>query len=111
MTLTQRDIAKRYLEYFCSGDIPGLETLLAPDLKFVGPFHVFHSKAGYLKCLQDDPPDTCRYKVLSVTENSDSVAVFYEYQKRDQTVVIAQLFKIRDQFIYETRLVFDSRGI
>jgi hypothetical protein len=46
---------------------------------------------------------------LSVTENGDTVAVFYEYDKRDVTLTIAQLFRFTDRQISEIRLVFDGR--
>lgn len=49
--------------------------------------------------------------MLSITESEHSVAVFYEYQKPDRAMQIAQLFKIKDEKIYEVLLVFDGRGI
>jgi hypothetical protein len=56
------------------------------------------------------PPEACEYKVLSVTENEDSVAVFYEYQKPERIMQIAQLFQFKDRKIHEVLLVFDGRG-
>ena len=108
--MPNQKITLDYLRYFCLSDIEGLKTLLTSDLNFSGTFHNYHSAEEYLKSLRNDPPEKCRYKVLSVTENEDSVAVFYEYQKPERTITIAQLFKIRDQKIHEILLVFDGRG-
>jgi hypothetical protein len=99
-----------YLKHFCAGDVEKLEPLFAPDLKFAGTFHTYHSATDYLDRLRNDPPEQCDYKVLSVTEDGDSVAVFYEYQKPDRVMLIAQLFKLKEQKIDEVLLVFDGRG-
>lgn len=98
-----------YLRCFCAGDIDGLLPLLSADLRFTGPFHTYGSASEYLDGLRNDPPEKCEYKVLSVTEGEDSVAVFYEYQKPDRVMRIAQLFKIMNYEITEILLVFDGR--
>ena len=108
--MTNQEIAKKYLGCFCSGDIDAIEPLLAPNLSFIGTLHTYCSSAEYLDSLEKDPPERCEHKVLSVTENDDSVAVFYEYQKSDGPLLVAQLFKIKNQKIQEVILVFDSRG-
>lgn len=109
--MTNQEIAKEYLRCFCESDIVGLEHILAPDLTFTGTFHSYHSSAEYLKSLKQDPPEQCGYKVLSMTEKDDSVAVFYEYQKPDRMIHIAQLFKIKCEKIHDVLLVFDGRGM
>lgn len=108
--MNNKDIALEYLRCFCTGDIKGMEPLLAPELHFAGTFHTFASAGEYLASLRNDPPEKSDYKILSVTENENSVAVFYEYQKPKQAITIAQLFKIRQQKIYEILLVFDGRS-
>jgi hypothetical protein len=108
--MTNRDLAMEYLKCFCAGDIDGLELLLAENLRFTGTFGTYSSALEYLDSLRGDPPDKCGYKVISVTENEDSVAVFYEYQKVEFVVQIAQLFRIKDQKIDDVLLVFDGRG-
>ena len=108
--MTNRDIALEYLRCFCAGDIDGLERLLAADLTFRGTFHAFGSAAEYLDSLRNDPPESCEYRVLSITESEDSVAVFYEYQKLDRSITISQWFKICENRIQDVVLVFDGRG-
>ena len=98
-----------YLKRFCAGDIDGLEPLLAPNLRFAGTLNTYSSTSEYLDSLRGDPPEKCGYKVVSVTENEDSVAVFYEYQKLEGAVQIAQLFRIKDRKIDDMLLVFDGR--
>lgn len=108
--MTNREVAMEYIRYFCAGDIDKLEPLLSPDLSFTGTFHTYHSGAEYLDSLRKEPPEKSGYKVLSITENQASVAVFYEYEKPDRVMQIAQLFRIKDQKICEVLLVFDGRG-
>ncbi|QDT95249.1 nuclear transport factor 2 family protein [Gimesia aquarii] len=109
--MTNHDLAISFVERFCAGDVEGLVLLLAKDLRFRGPFHQFDSRDAYVSCLKDNPPTRSRFHVLSVTEDDDHVAVFYEYQKTDETVMLAQLFKCEDGKITEILLVFDGRGI
>lgn len=109
--MTNREVVMEYLRCFCAGDIDGLEPLLATNLCFTGTFHAYGSAREYLDSLKNDPPEECGCKVLSITESEHSVAVFYEYQKPDRAMQIAQLFKIKDEKIYEVLLVFDGRGI
>lgn len=109
--MTNREIATEYLRRFCAGDIAGLAYLLAHDVRFTGPFHTFYSSTDYLDSLRHDPPEQCGHKILSITENEDAVAVFYEYQKPDKPITIAQLFKIKNEKITETLLIFDGRSL
>ena len=98
-----------YLRCFCAGDIDGLEPLLATDLRFTGTFHAYGSASEYLNALRRDPPEQCGYRVMSVTEDQRSVAVFYEYMKSDRVKQMAQLFRFKDEKIHEVMLVFDGR--
>ena len=107
--MSNRDIALEYIKSFCDANINALESLFTADLQFKGPFHTFKSSKDYLESLRNDPPDKCRYNILSITENRESVVLFYEYQKPDCTILIAQLFKIDNQKIKEIVLVFDTR--
>ena len=109
--MTNREIALKYLSCFCAGDIEELQQLLAPHLKFSGTLHSYSSRVEYLDSLNNDSPGKCDYKLLSIAENDDSVAVFYDYKKPDQIVHIAQLFTISDQKIQEILLIFDGRCI
>jgi hypothetical protein len=108
--MTLGDLALAFLHRFAAGDVDGLEPLLAEDLRVKGPYLTVRSRAEYLAALRRDPPEPSGLRVLSVTENDDSVAVFYEYEKRDGTLTVAQLFRFRDDVIYEIRLVFDARA-
>lgn len=106
-----KDLAKKYLEAFCAGDLPHLESLLADDLRFRGPFHNFRSASEYMDSLRCDPPEECGFKIYSITENENTVAVFYEYQKPDRVVQIAQLFEFKEQRIKDILIIFDTRKL
>ena len=84
---------------------------MANNLKFSGTFVSFDSLDEYLDSLRNDPPEKCQYRVLSITENSDSVALFYDYEKPNGVIRIAQLFKISDEKINEILLVFNGGEI
>lgn len=109
--MTNREVVLEFLRYFCGGDIDGLETLLAEDLQFSGPYHHFGSRYAYIQSLKDAPPEKCGYRVLSLAANGDDVCVFYDYEKGDQSITVAQLCKFKDRRIGEILLVFDAREI
>lgn len=108
--MSQRDIALAFLDHFSAGRVEELVPLLAADLRFEGPLYRFDSALEYLEVLRDNPPEPCRYELLSITENDDSVALFYDYQKPGGSLAIAQLFTIENQKIAGITLVFDSSG-
>jgi len=106
--MSQRDIALAFLKHFCAGEIEEMAPLLAADLRFEGPLYRFNSAREYLAALRNDPPEPCHYEILSITESADSVALFYDYQKPNGSLAIAQLFTMGDQRIQAIRLVFDT---
>jgi hypothetical protein len=108
--MNNRDVAMEFLRCFCAGDINGLVPLLAEDLQFKGPFYQFSSSDAYLDSLKNDPPEKCGYRVFSVMESGDSVSIYYDYEKSDGSITIAQLFTFKNQKIREILLVFDGRG-
>ena len=105
------EIAKEFIERFCSGDVEGLEELLHEDLHFHGPLFRFNSLSDYLESLRRDPPKKSEFRVLSVTENEEEVSIYYEYGKEDGFLTIAQLFRFESDKISEILLVFDSKGV
>jgi hypothetical protein len=107
--MNNRDVAMEFLRCFCAGDINGLVPLLAEDLQFKGPFHQFSSSDAYLDSLKNDPLEKCGYRVLHVMESRDSVSIYYNYEKSDGAITIAQLFTFKNQKIREILLVFDGR--
>lgn len=109
--MTNRETALEYLRYFCAGDIDGLSRLFTADLILDGPFHQFSSAEDYLQSLRNTPPETSNYKLLSITDSDDEVALFYDYIKPHQRVRIAQCFRFRRQQISEILLIFDTRSI
>ena len=111
MKMNNRDIALEFLSRFCAGDVDGLSPLLAEDLQLNGPLFHFDSREDYLDSLKDGPPEKCGYRIISVTENQESVSIYYDYEKRAATITIAQLFRFRDHKITELLLVFDARDI
>ena len=108
--MNNRDVALEFVKCFCSGDVKALVPLLAADLQLIGPLYQFNSADAYVDSLENDPPEQCGYRVLSITENEDSVSIYYDYERNEREITIAQLFKFKNQQIIEMRLVFDGRG-
>jgi ketosteroid isomerase-like protein len=107
--MSHREQALEFLRRFAAGDINGLEPLLAEDLRLSGPYLQVESRAAYLRALRSAPPEPGGLHVLSVTDDGDAVAVFYDYEKRGAVRTVAQLFRFSDGRIREMRLVFDGR--
>ena len=110
LLLNNREVAIEFVRGFCAGDVAALVPLLAEDFRFSGPFFQFDSPGSYLDALRSDPPEAARYKLLSVTESADSVSIYYDYEKSDRVLTVAQLFKFKNQKICEMLVVFDGRG-
>jgi ketosteroid isomerase-like protein len=108
--MTKREVVLEFLRCFCTGDIDALEPLLAEDLQFSGPYHHFGSRYAYVQSLKADPPEKCDHRVLSLAESGDDVCVFYDYEKSDQSITVAQLCRFKGRKIGEILLVFDARG-
>ena len=49
------------------------------------------------------------FGVLSITEDGNTVSIYYEYKKSAKTMTIAQLFRFKEQRIGEIILVFDTK--
>ncbi len=109
--MNNREIALEFLSRFCVADVDGLAPLLSEDLQLNGPLFHFDCREAYLDSLKDSPLEKCGYQVLSVTENQESVSIYYDYEKVAGAITIAQLFRFRDQKITELLLVFDAREI
>jgi ketosteroid isomerase-like protein len=110
MSMTHRELALEFIRRFCSGDVEGLTSLLAEDLELQGPRRCFRSRADYLEALRRDPPEIARHRTTAIAEGEDTVAVFWDYQKREGTLRITQHFRFRDGRISEIVLKFDAKG-
>ena len=109
--MTNRNVALRFLERFSAGDIDGLGSLLAPDLRFEGPHHRCSSAHDYLSRLRADPPTRSGIDIISITAGDDSVAAFYPYRKPDAVVTVGQLFGFESGRITRLLVVSDGRGV
>jgi hypothetical protein len=106
-----RDLALEFVRRFCSGEVRGLEPLLAPNFNFQGPLFEFESREEYLEALAQDPPEAGPCRILSLTESQDQASVFYEIQRMEGTILVAQLFRFASGKICESLLVFDTSNL
>lgn len=106
--MTNREIALKFIEYFCAAKVECLASLLSSDLQFTGPLFSYNSAADYLAALRDDPPASADFKIMHISENTNSVAVFWQYQKETSEHAMAQLFTFENGKISKIKLVFDA---
>lgn len=104
-------LAEQYIQAFCAGDLDALREILADDLSFRGPLFEFTTAGEYLKSLEEHPLARSSYRIVSVLEDGQSAAVFWEYQKPDANMLLAQLFRSDGEKITEIVLVFDARKL
>ena len=81
-----RDVAIDFVKRFCSGEAGGLGPLLADEFHLKGPLFEFTSKQDYLDSTAPDGLEEAGYEILSITENADTVSIFYEYQQAASTI-------------------------
>lgn len=108
--MTHREMALAYLDFFCAGKVDEIAAFLAADFSLQGTLFTFDSKTAYLRALKADPPEACRFEIVSITENPHAVVIVYDYLKNQQPLRIAQLFRFKNGLIAEILLVFDGRG-
>ncbi len=101
-------VVNDYLECFCSGDVDGVAATLGDEFRLRGPLFEFDSREEYLQSLRDDALEKVPYSVLESTAGDDTVSVIYEYQKTSGSITIAQFFRLKNEKIVETMLVFDA---
>ncbi|WP_038025675.1 nuclear transport factor 2 family protein [Synechococcus sp. PCC 7336] len=109
--MNNRDLVLQYLEYFCSGDIEGLESVLHPELKLAGPLFTFSSRHSYLESLRGGLESNTNVEMIDICESEEAIAVFYLYKKQSGNNIIAQLFRFNVGRIAEILLVFDSASV
>jgi len=108
--MSPAELASAYIQAFCDADIEALEDILAENLHFLGPVYSFYSRDAFLAALTENPPEKSDHRVITVTEGAASAAVFWEYQKPDVSLIMAQYFETAGDRIREILLVFDSKG-
>jgi hypothetical protein len=97
------------MDVFYSGnDIEALNPLLAPDLKFEGPFYTFNSSEEYLNSLRRDPPGNMSYQIIKSFERDSSLCLIYKFSKPGISTLMAQLFEIENEKIAKILLIFDT---
>ena len=108
--MTKKDVVLEYLKAFCSADLNHLKAVMADKFHLKGPFYEFHSRENYISSLKGNLAPNCTFEIIRLMEEGQDVSVFYHYIKPDTTVHIAQLFRLSNDKISETILIFDSRN-
>ncbi len=103
------DLAESYIKsFFGQAPMEMMETLLAEDLIFDGPFHNSSTAKEYLDSLRENPPKDVSYKLEEVFENENSVCLIYMFSKPGVKARMAQTFAISDGKICKIKLLFDT---
>jgi hypothetical protein len=106
--LSNRDIACNFVKAFCRGDVETVELMLAGACRVQDPRGTWDNRALYVAGLRRDPPTERRYRLLSVTEDEHEISVFYELLH--ESVIVAQLFRVRDGLIVGMLQVSSERA-
>lgn len=109
--MRSRTVVNEYLDHFCDANIDGVASTLAERFRLRGPLFEFDSREAYIQSLRENPLERASYRILATSQDDDTVSVFYEYTKASGSNVIAQFFRIRENKIVETLLVFDRRAV
>ena len=100
-----------YMEsFFGQAPLERLESLLATDLIFDGPFQKSTSARSYLDSLKADPPTNVHYKMEDIYETNNSVCFIYEFSKPGVRTRMVQTFEVCDEKICKIKLVFDTNA-
>lgn len=108
--MQNKQIALKYLECFCAGDVDGIADFYTSDLNFSGTLMQFDNAQDYFRVLKNDPPVPAKYRLVCLIGEGDEIAMFYDYIKPEDTVRIAQLLKFRNGKICEDHVIFDASG-
>ena len=109
--MSNRAVALGFVRSFCSGDIEGVEATIAEDFELRGPLFEFNSKSSYIESLRSGGLEPGECDVLGVSEDGDTVAIFYTYNKASGRMTVAQFFWFANQRIVKTLLVFDPKNL
>ena len=109
--MTPLELTLKYMASFY-GDAPLelMESLLAEDLVFKGPFFEFNSAEAYIESLKKDPPRDVKYKILQTYEKENSVCLIYQFSKPGVETLMAQTFEVKDNKITKIDLIFDTKA-
>lgn len=86
-----------------------MESILAEDMKFVGPFFRGESAQEYLAGLRKNPPAGMAFEVLHAYEDASSACVVYRFEKEEVSTPMAQIFEVQASKISAITLIFDSK--
>ena len=102
-------LAREFLRIFYGdGDLEELNSILAEDLEFSGPFIQTKTAEAYMAALRKSPPQEMDYDILYEFESNCSACVIYRFSKPGVDVSMAQIFEAIDGKISKIILIFDS---
>lgn len=102
------DLAQRYVEAFCGGDLDAMATLLADDFVITGPLYRFDSASAFLDRLRALNAPRAAYEVQSLHGDDEQASVFFQYRLGSLDLLMAMHFTARAGKLANASLVFDS---
>ena len=109
--MTPLELALRYIDLFFNwteSSRSKLETILATDMRFIGPLFTADSAADYLDDLQSDPPAGMTYDIIAKFESVNEACLVYDIRKDGIHTRMAQLFQTDGNYITQIILIFDA---
>jgi len=96
--------------FYGEASLEAMESLLAENLVFEGPFHKSSTAKEYINSLLENPPKKAHYKIEEIFENESSVCLIYMFSKPGVETRMAQTFEVSDGKICKIKLVFDTKA-
>lgn len=103
------DLAVSYMNsFFGQAPLEEMNSLLADDMHFEGPFHKSSTAKEYFDTLKENPPEDVNYVLEKTYHDEHSVCLIYVFSKPGVETRMVQTFEITDEKISEIKLVFDT---
>lgn len=109
MTQDPKRVALAYIDACGRRDLPAVEQLLAPDVRFSGPGNAVQGATAYLAVLRRIGPIWAGSEVKKALAEGNDVCVFYDFVTDTPAgkVPIVELLRIEHGRVAEVNLVFD----
>jgi ketosteroid isomerase-like protein len=108
-TVTAEQVVGRYNEAMGAGDFATARSLLADDLRFVGPIEEFRSADAYLESLAKLGQIVTGMQPQAVVASGDDVVTIYTLKTTVTDSPVAEWARVKDGKIVEIRVYFDAR--
>jgi ketosteroid isomerase-like protein len=106
------EVARAFITAVAGGDLATARALLAPDVRFVGPFDTFEGPEPYLAALQGLHSIVAGVEIRRVFTDGDEACVLYDLTTTAPAAAVSfvsEWMHVEGGRIAQVRAVFDAR--